>query len=153
MGRTIFHRELVGHPSRPPACWENQKNKGMRPLLPLHPPNAGLSNQGTERARGWRIRGLDERTDGWEATLRKTNPIKFSKQVQDISKDQLKKKKHHQQHKHCFAFHETFMKQNLGISHSACRGLGASTPEPAEWETSHVEYHFWEHEYRIRLNT
>lgn len=21
MGHTIFHRELVGHPSRPPGCW------------------------------------------------------------------------------------------------------------------------------------
>lgn len=36
----------VGHQS----VGENQKNKGMRPLLPLHPPIAGLSNQGTDRS-------------------------------------------------------------------------------------------------------
>lgn len=31
----------VGHQ----GAGKNQKNKGMRPLLPLHPPIAGLSNQ------------------------------------------------------------------------------------------------------------
>lgn len=152
MGRTIFHRELVGHPSRPPACWENQKNKGMRPLLPLHPPNAGLSNQGTERARGWRIWGLDERTDGWEATLRKTNPIKFSKQVQDISKDQLKKKTPPTTQT-LFRFpwniHETKPR-----NFSQCmQGLGSFHSGASWMRDRHVEYHFWEHEYRIRLNT
>lgn len=114
----------VGHQS----VGENQKNKGMRPLLPLHPPIAGLSNQGTDQASGCRIWGLDERrTGGWKATLQKTDPIKYPKQVQDISKGLLLKKQ-----QHCFAFHEKFMKQNLGISHSARRGMGVSTSEPAE---------------------
>lgn len=32
------------------------------------------------------------------------------------------------------------MKQNLGISHSVRRGMGVSSTELAEWETSNVEY-------------
>lgn len=91
---TLFSTESlwdtqVGHQ----GVGENQKNKGMRPFLPLHPPIAGLSNQGTAQASGWRIWGLDERTGGWEATLQKTDPIKYPKQVQDISKALLLKKK------------------------------------------------------------
>lgn len=38
----------VGHQ----GVGENQKNKGMRPLLPPHPPIAELSNQGMEQANG-----------------------------------------------------------------------------------------------------
>lgn len=148
MGHTIFHRELVGHPSRPPGCWGEPEKQRYEAFLPLHPPIAGLSNQGTEQPSGWRIWGLDERTGGWEATLQKTDPMKYPKQVQDISKALLLKKK-----KYCFAFHEKFMKQNLGISHSARRGMGVSSSEPAEWETSNVEYCFCEHEYRIYLDT
>lgn len=79
----------VGHQ----GVGENQKNKGMRPLLPLHPPIAGLSNQGSAQASGRKTRGLDERRrGGWEATLQKTDPIKCPKQLQDISKDLLLKK-------------------------------------------------------------
>lgn len=59
---TLFSTESlwdtqVGHQ----GVRENQKNKGMRPLLPPHPPIAGLSNQSPEWASGWRLWGLDKR--------------------------------------------------------------------------------------------
>lgn len=89
----------VGHQ----GVGENQKNKGMRPLLPLHSPIAGLSNRGLEQASGWRIWGLDERrTGGWEETLQKTDPIKHPKQVQGISTCLLLKTKNKKKKLFCF---------------------------------------------------
>lgn len=58
----------VGHQ----GAGKNQKNKGMRPLLPLHPSIAGLSNPSLQQASDRRIWGLDgEEQEGGKQHCRK----------------------------------------------------------------------------------
>lgn len=80
MGCSIFHRELVGHPSRPPACWGEPEKQRYEAPLPLCPPIAGLSNQSNElEAEGFGVWMTEE--EGGKQHLQKTDPIKYPRQV------------------------------------------------------------------------
>lgn len=88
MGNTIFHRELVGHPSRPPGCWGEPEKQRYEDSSPTPPSNcrvikpAPLNRPVAEGFGVW----IREGTGGREVTLQKTEPIKYPKQVQDVSK-------------------------------------------------------------------